>query len=84
MLVDIETYFESHHQQTNFYYRNNLNQTLQVSRFYFAVLLIQLFLLMLQVFYLSQNFFTRLEISDLLIYSFSLIFASSMSIVNLL
>ena len=54
------------------------------SLFYRALLLIQLLLLMLQVLCLNQNFFSRLEIPDLLTNSFYSTFALIMSLVNVL
>ena len=53
MLVNKQTYFEDHHPQNSFYQGNSLNQTLEGSQSYLALLLISILLLMMQVLYLS-------------------------------
>ena len=65
MFADKQTYFENHYHQKNSYGENNLNQMLEVLLFYLALLFVLLFLLILQVLCLNQNFFTRLELLDL-------------------
>ena len=45
-----QTYCKYHHHQKKIFYKNNLNQTPEISQFYLALFLIQFLLL-----YLSQN-----------------------------
>ena len=67
-----------------FYNENNLNQALEISQYYLALLSVLLLLLMLQVFVFESVFLTRLEKSDWSTDPISFISASSMSLRNLL
>ena len=84
MLFDKQTNFENHHHQKYFYCGNNLNQMPEISQHYHALLLVLLLLANVARFVFMPEFFTRLDILDLLTNSFCFIFASSMSLVNLL
>ena len=56
MLIDKQTHCEKHQHQKIFYHDNNLNQTLQDSQYYVALLLFLLLLLMLQDLRLSKKY----------------------------
>ena len=78
----------SYHLQNDFFLRNNWNQMLVILLFYLALLLALLSVLMLlsnfAIFLLRSEYFTRLEISDLLINLSFFISTSSISRANLL
>ena len=85
VLVDKQRYSEKNHHQKKLYHGNNLNQVLQVSQFYLVLLLINAaFVANVASFVFKWKFFARLEILDLLTDSFYFIFASDMSLVNVL
>ena len=48
-------FFRYHHLSSDFYHGNNLNQTVEVSQLYLALLSIPLLLLILHVFFLNWN-----------------------------
>ena len=73
--------FASHHLQNDPYHGNNLNQTLEVSLFHLALVLILILLLILQTLFILE-FFMRLEVLDLLANPFSFTFVPSISPIN--
>lgn len=57
ILVDKQTFFENYHHQNNFYQENNMSSTFAFSLFNLALLLIQLLLLIFQVWF--KSYFLR-------------------------
>ena len=84
MLVDKQTYSENHHQPKKIYHENNLTHAVSIFTVLSFSAFNSAFVTNILNFMFKSEFFTRSEILDLLANSFHFIFASSMSLANLL